>query len=161
MIAFNGVRSSCDSVARNSSFSLFEELRAFLLGAPALDHFVAQLVVGGGQLLLPQLDPLEHAVECVHQHAKFVLGRPLCSEGVIAARGHLPRRVRQRHDGLRHQPLEPGREQQRDAEADEQHEHHDDVHDRSGACTHHVQDADGKRTGHRNSRQGQPESCAW
>ena len=68
-----------------------EQLGALLLGAPALGDFVAQLLVGGRQLLLPQLDPLEHAVEGVDQHAEFVVGRR-ARRGASNRRARTPRR---------------------------------------------------------------------
>ena len=104
--AFSGVRSSCDSVARNSSFSrLASRSRSSAatrsrFDALALVDFALQLGVGFRQLRRPIGDVVEHLVEGADDDADLVAGerrwRGASSRGVVEMRARRVRQIQER-----------------------------------------------------------------
>ena len=83
-----------------------QRLIALLELMRALGHPLLELRGVAPQLLLARLDPAEHLVECVGQHAQFVLadlGRP---HGVVLPSGDRPGGFRQGENGLRDPSLQ-------------------------------------------------------
>ena len=97
-----------------------QQLGALLLGAAPLGDFAPQLVVGPGELGLPRLDSLEHAVERVDQIAQLVVGRPRRPQRVVAAAGHLAGGAGERDERIGDDRLQARRQQHGDTEREHQ-----------------------------------------
>ena len=96
-MAFSGVRSSWESVARNWSFSRFASSASPEKLGPLLDAML-ELRLDAAQLRVAPLEPVEHLVERGDEHADLVPPAWHRAHREVAALGDGPRRSREIQD---------------------------------------------------------------